>query len=368
MLKIQEKQNKARTGEFKVRNKSITTPFFMPVATKAAVRHVVFEDVEKMGARAVISNSLLLSLRPGAEFIHKIGGIHEFMNHKNISFTDSGGFQVIRDFCQKISDKGIDFRSPFDGTKHQLTPQSCMKNQILIDSDVAMILDHMPLANYTQKQVIDSLERTSYWARLCKELHDQYKEEYKSKQFLFGICQGGTDDKTRQKATEQITSLNFDGYALGGLAIGEPKPKMYKTVENNCHKLPENKIRYLMGVGHPGDIIECVFHGADAFDSVYPTQTARHNSIMTNNGFVKLLKSKYKYDKTPLDKDCDCYVCKNYSKAYIRHLTKVDEPVAYQLKSYHNLHWMQNFMKRIQTAIKENTLDKLRKEIKEKYQ
>ncbi len=367
MLKTTHTDNEARTGTFHVRGKKIKTPFFMPVATKAAVRHVVSDDLIKMDAQAIISNSLLLNLRPGAELIHEMKGLHKFMNHHGIIFTDSGGFQAIRGFCEKIKDTGIDFRSPFDGTKHKLTVANCMKNQILIDSDVAMMLDHMPLANHTLEQVKESLDRTTLWARLGKEIHDELKEEYKSKQFLFGICQGGTDDKLRTQAINEITALDFDGYALGGLAIGEPKPEMYKAVKIGCPQLPADKARYLMGIGHPGDIIECVSSGADCFDSVYPTQVARHNHIMTNNGFVKLLKSQYKVDKEPLDPECDCYVCKSYSKAYIRHLTKVDEPVAYQLKSYHNLHWMQNFMKKIQQNIKENTLEKYRKEIMKKY-
>lgn len=367
MLKQTNLDGLSRSGIFKVNNKEIRTPFFMPVATKGAVRHVICEDLPKMNAKAIICNSLLLSLKPGAGFIHEMGGLHSFMNHPGIIFTDSGGFQVIREFCKNISDKGIKFNSPYDGKSHNLTVKSCMENQILINSDVAMALDHMPLSSYTEKQVKESMERTFLWAKECKELHDRFKEEHNSKQLLFGITQGGVNNELREKSINQLKSIDFDGFALGGLAIGEKKEDMYDTIKKNCSKLPENKIRYLMGVGHPRDIIECVKYGADCFDSVFPTQTARHNHILTKNGFIKLLNSEFTFDKGPLDSECDCFVCKNYSRAFIRYLTKVDEPVAYQLKSYHNLHWMQNFIKEIQNAIKENTFNSLYKKISEYF-
>lgn len=367
MFKVSNQENQARSGEFKVINKAITTPFFMPVATKGAARHITSEELKQIGSKAIISNSLLLSLKPGREFINDFGGLHKFINYKDIIFTDSGGFQVIRDFCKQITKKSIHFKSPYDGKHHILTPKECMKNQVMIDSDVAMVLDHMPLADYTQEQINKSMETTFTWAKECKENHEELKSEYKSKQNLFGIVQGGTDEKLRKKSAEQITSIDFDGFALGGLAIGEAKPKMYKAFEIGLPLLPDNKLKYIMGLGHPADIIKAVEQGADCFDSIFPTQTARHNHILTENGFVKLLSSKYSTDKSPLDENCDCYVCKNYSKAFIRYMTKINEAVSYQLKSYHNLHFMQEFMEKIQTSIKEETFEELSKQYQKNY-
>ncbi len=345
MLKITHNLGKARTGIFKVNNKKIETPFFMPVATKAAPRHVLSEQLNTIGAKAIIANSLLLSLKPGNQLIKKHGGLHKFMNYKDIIFTDSGGFQVIRDFCQKITDKGIHFKSPFDGSHHLLTPKECMQNQNTIASDIAMVLDLMPLPNQNRSQVLYSLNKTYEWAKLCKQFHKN------KKQLLFGICQGGFHKDLRKKSIQQITSLDFDGYALGGLAIGEPQKKTYDSMKTTS-LLPENKLRYTMGIGHPDDIIQAVKQGIDCFDSVYPTQVARHNFMLTSKGILKITNKAFQNDKKPIDSNCNCFVCKNYSRAYIRYLTKINEPNAYILKSYHNLYYMQKFMERLREKIK----------------
>ena len=267
------------------------------------------------------------------------------MNYKDIIFTDSGGFQVIRDFCQKITDKGIHFKSPFDGSHHLLTPKECMQNQNTIASDIAMVLDLMPLPNQNRSQVLYSLNKTYEWAKLCKQFHKN------KKQLLFGICQGGFHKDLRKKSIQQITSLDFDGYALGGLAIGEPQKKTYDSMKTTS-LLPENKLRYTMGIGHPDDIIQAVKQGIDCFDSVYPTQVARHNFMLTSKGILKITNKAFQNDKKPIDSNCNCFVCKNYSRAYIRYLTKINEPNAYILKSYHNLYYMQKFMERLREKIK----------------
>lgn len=360
-------ENDARTSTAVINGKKIKTPFFMPVSTKAAARHLTTKDLSECGVKATIANSMLLTLNPGGDFIKDIGGLHEFMGFGNIIFTDSGGFQVMRPFFKKITNNEIEFYSPYNNTVHKISPESSMENQIKIGGDIAMALDHMPLANAAKEEVIQSMLRTFEWAKIEKKKHDELKKELKSPQNLFGIIQGGYDIGLRKDAVAQITSLGFDGYALGGLAIGEPRPLMFKVFEDIIPLMPKDKLRYIMGLGHPIDILKAVEHGADCFDSVYPTQIARHNHILTKKGVIKITHTKYRLDKTKLDENCDCYVCRNFSKAYIRYLTKVDEPVAYQLKSYHNIYFMQKFMEDIQDAIAHGAFQKLKKQYDRYY-
>ncbi len=357
MFKLLKQSNKARHGEFTVNSKTIPTPFFMVPSTKAALRHTTMDEFKSLGGNATICNSMLLSLRPGAEFINKNGGIHKFMNFDGVTFTDSGGFQVIRQFCLKIDNNGIWFKSPYDGKKEYLDPQKCIQNHINIDSDVAMCLDHMPLAGATKSEALYSLNRTTEWAKLCKETHHQLKENTGSNQLLFGIAQGGIYPELRKRSIKEITDIGFDGYALGGLAIGEPKKQMFEMMELGGDLLPKNKLRYIMGLGHPLDIVKAVSLGFDCFDSIFPTQCARHNHLFTSEGVLKISNKEYKHDQSPIDKNCNCVTCKNYTRAYIYHITKVDEPIAYQLKTYHNIHFMYDLMKQIQVAIKEDRFE-----------
>ena len=371
MFKLISESDGARHGTFKVNNKTIITPFFMIAATKAALRHTTAEEFSSLGGNAVICNSMLLSLRPSTEFIKNNGGIHKLMNLDKVIFTDSGGFQVIRQFCQKIDNNGIWFKSPYDGKKEYLDPKKCIQNHINIGSDVAMCLDHMPLAGATRSEALFSLNRTTEWAKLCKQEHQKLKQEINNKQnnknkcnqLLFGIAQGSIYPDLRQRSIKEITDIGFDGYALGGLAIGEPKKDMFAMMDLGGKLLPKDKIRYVMGLGHPLDIVEAVALGFDCFDSVYPTQCARHSHLFTSEGIIKINKSKYKTDHHPIDKNCSCPVCKNYTRAYIHYLTKIDEPIAYQLKTYHNIHFMYDLMKQMQDAIKNNTFQ----EWKEKF-
>jgi len=362
-LKDMKYSGKARTSIALINDKKIKTPFFMPVATKAAARHLTIKDLKDADVGAIIANSMLLSLKPGRDFIKEMKSIHNFMGFNKVIFADSGGFQVMRPFFKSINNNEITFYSPYDKSINKITPEKCIDNQIEIGSDVAMILDHMPLCNATKQNVIESMQRTLEWARIQKQYHDELKKQVNSNQNLFGIIQGGYDIELRKQALKEITALDFDGYALGGLAIGETREEMNKVFEEIISLMPDNKLRYIMGVGHPIDILNAIEQGADCFDSVYPTQIARHNHILTDKGIIKITQSQYKDDEKPLDENCDCYVCKNLSRAYIRFITKIDEPIAYQMKSYHNIYWMMKFMKKIQNAISNNTF----KELKEQY-
>ncbi len=357
MFKLLKQSEKARYGKLEVNGRKVETPFFMVAATKAAVRHTTSDEFKKLGGNAIICNSMLLSLRPGTEFIKNNGGIHKLMNLDRMIFTDSGGFQVIRQFCEKIDNNGIWFKSPYDGKKEYLDPKKCMQNQINIGSDVAMCLDHMPLAGTTKSEALFSLNRTTEWAKLCKQEHQKLKQEFGSNQLLFGIAQGSIYPDLRQRSIEEIKKINFDGYALGGLAIGEDKKDMFAMMDLGGKLLPKDKIRYVMGLGHPIDIVEAVSLGFDCFDSVYPTQCARHNHLFTSEGIIKINTNKHKSDHHPIDKNCSCQVCKNHTRAYIHYLTKIDEPIAYQLKTYHNIHFMYGLMRQMQDAIKEDRFE-----------
>lgn len=367
MFKLLKESQEARLGEFKVGGKKIKTPFFMIAATKAAAKHVTPDELKRLGTNAIICNSMLLSLKLGSDFVKQNKGIHKFMNFDGIIFTDSGGFQVIRKFCEKIDNKGIWFKSPYDGKHSYLDPKTCVQNHINIGSDVAMCLDHMPLAGATSSEALFSLNRTTEWAKLCKEEHDKLKKESGSEQLLFGIAQGSIYPELRQRSIKEITDIGFDGYALGGLAIGEPKKDMFAMMKLGGKLLPKDKIRYVMGLGNPLDIVEAVSLGIDCFDSVFPTQCARHNHLFTSKGIVIINKQQYKDDQSPIDENCDCPTCKNYTRAYIRHLVKVDEPIAYQLKTYHNVHFMYNLMKQMQDAIKEDRFEEWKKDFIQRF-
>jgi len=367
MFELLNESGKAKLGEFTVNEKTIKTPFFMIAGTKAAMRHTTSEEFKSLGGNAIICNSMLLSLKPGSSFVKENGGIHKFMNLDEMIFTDSGGFQVIRKFCLKIDNNGIWFKSPFDGTHSYLDPKKCMQNHINIGSDVAMCLDHMPLAGATRSEALFSLNRTTEWAKLCKQKHDKLKQETNSKQLLFGIAQGSIYPDLRQRSIKEIINIGFDGYALGGLAIGEQKKDMFEMMKIGNEHFPKDKIRYIMGLGNPLDIVEAVSMGMDCFDSVYPTQCARHNHLFTSEGVVKINKQQYKDDQSPIDKNCTCPACKNYTRAYIYHLTKVDEPIAYQLKTYHNIHFMYDLMKQMQDAIKDDRFEQFKERFKKDF-
>ncbi|MBR9692129.1 tRNA guanosine(34) transglycosylase Tgt [Candidatus Woesearchaeota archaeon] len=362
MFKIIAKDKDARTGILKTAHGKVETPFFMPVATKTAVKYLDPRDLEEIGIQAIISNAFVLSLRPGIKTIKKAGGIHKFMNFHNSIFTDSGGFQKIKDsFYIKSSDKGLHLKSPFDGEKFLLTPKMLMKIQNTIASDVAMVMDEMPLPNQPKKEVILAVKRTHKWAVECLKHHKN------KKQLLFGIAQGGLFPDLREMSAKFISSLDFDGVAFGGLAIGEPEKKTYKMINAQVKHFPEDKVRYLMGVGNPTQLINAVYAGADCFDSTFPTQNARHSTLFTSQGKIKIKNAKYKNDMKPIDKNCNCYVCKNYTRSHIRHLIKMKEANGLRYCTYHNIHFMNNLMKQIRAAIKEHKLEKFKNSFLKKF-
>jgi len=359
-FKITKKSGKARTGILKTKTGNYETPFFMPVATKGAPKYIEASEIKELKGYAMISNAFLLYLKPGLEVIKKNKGIQKFMNWDGCSFTDSGGFQVLslNKFKDKFSDDGLIFKSPYDGSLHKLNPKTVMKIEEEIGSDVAMCIDQMPLYEHSKDEVKIATQRTAKWAKECLKFHTD------KKQLLFGICQGGTFHDLRRESAEFFSKLNFDGYGIGGLAVGEPKEKMMEMVKLTTKILPENKPRYLMGVGSPKEIIECVELGVDIFDSVWPTRIARHGKVMTKNKSYNITKTEFRFDLTPLEKNCKCKVCKNYTKSYIHHLYRVKEPLAMKLLSYHNLYFIQNLMKEIRTAIKNGKFQELKKKYK----
>ena len=306
----------------------------------------------------------MLYLKPGLRVIEAHGGIHKFVGWNRAIFTDCGGFQVLslkQDFHIRTSTKGIEFRSPFDGTKHILTPKKVMEIQNTLGSDVAMALDHMPLAGCTRKEAIESLKNTHRWMKQCKRFHNN------SKQLLFGIAQGSVYKDLREKSVRYIDSLDFDGIAFGGLAIGEPKEKTYEMVRVSSLNCSKEKPRYVMGVGSPEDILQCVSLGVDIFDSVFPTRNARHAEIFTHQGSINIENSSFKEDYTSIDEECGCKVCKKHTKAYLHHLFKTKEPLGLMLASYHNLFFIQKMLVDVRKAIKNNRFDEFKCRFMDRY-
>ncbi|RLE39342.1 tRNA guanosine(34) transglycosylase Tgt [Candidatus Woesearchaeota archaeon] len=363
MFKIKKKDNSssARLGELKTEHGNIETPFFMPVATKVTPKHVSVLDLKTIKAKAIICNAFVLYLNPGVELIRKANGVHKFMNYDDVIFTDSGGFQMLSNaFLHKVNNEGVTFKSPFDGKKKLIKPEDIMKIELDLKADVAMTLDDVPHYSKDRRYIDISMKRTHLWAERCKREHDKLKDETGIKQLLFGITQGGVFPDLRKKSAKFINSLDFDGIALGGLCLGEGRDLMFQMVDVLVPNLDENKPRYLMGVGSPIDLLEAVARGIDIFDSRFPTMSARHLSLFTNNGVVRIGKAEYKHDFNSLDPECNCYVCKNFTRAYLHYLARVKEPVAMRYFSYHNLYFIQQFIEKIKDSIKKGQFEDLR--------
>ena len=356
MFEITSEDGNARVGKLKTVHGTIKTPFFMPVATKAALKHVSQHELEQIGAEAIIANAFILYLKPGLEVIEKFHGIHNFMKWNKVIFTDSGGFQMLReDFLIKATDEGIHFKSPFDGTKHLITPEKAIEIENRINSDVAMTLDELPHYGNDYEANVKSVKRTHEWAVRCKKAHNN------DKQLLFGIAQGSVFRDLREKSMKFIDELDFDGIALGGLCIGESKKEMYEMIDFSIKFASEKKPRYLMGVGSPADVINAIAHGVDVFDSAFPTRNARHNCLFTQKGNIDVAKKIYEKDESPIDEECDCYVCKHFSKAYMGHLIRVGEPLGLRYASIHNLHFVQKTVEKARKYIESNEFEELRK-------
>jgi queuine tRNA-ribosyltransferase len=365
-----DKKTKARVGILATKSGKIETPFFMPVATKTAVKHISACDLHEMKARAVISNAFVLFLRPGVELIKKMGGIAKFMSFNGIVFTDSGGFQMYSPRLYAGSkDEGVIFRNPYTSQKVFITPEKDMEIQLDLGSDVAMCLDSMPLISEKKKSIGEAVIKTTRWAKRCKIHHDRLQKKIKfgKKQLLFGIIQGGIHEDLRRLSARDMVSLNFDGYSIGGLALGEPKKDEYKMIEAAKKIIPEEKPVYLMGAGEPLEVLEAIGRGCDIFDSRFPTQNARRGGIFTSEGRINIKNAGFKTDKNPIDKNCSCFVCKRYSRAYIRHLLLEEEGAGLRLASYHNLHFMQNLIKKAREAIKKGKFSAFLKDFEKRW-
>ena len=357
------KDTKARVGEIKTNHGIIKTPVFMPVGTRATVKTMTPEEVKDLGAQIILSNTYHLFLRPGPEIIEKAGGLHKFMNWHGPILTDSGGFQVFSlSANRKITEEGVTFRSHIDGSKQFLSPEVSIDVQNSLGSDIIMAFDECAPYPATYEYIEHSMNRTTRWAKRCKDHHKNTDN-----QALFGIVQGGMYKDLRKKSAEDLVAMNFPGYAVGGLSVGEPKDIMVDILDYTTDFLPEDKPRYLMGVGTPDYLFEAVEHGIDMADCVLPTRIARNGTAMTSAGRVIAKNGKYKEDFTSLDENCDCYTCKNYTKAYIRHLFNVNEILAYRLLSIHNIYFLTKLMENIRNAILEDRFLEYKKEFYESY-
>ncbi len=339
-------QTKARLGSLDAGAKIIKTPCFMPVGTQGTVKAIAFSELQEMGTDLILSNCYHLFLRPGVEIIARHGGLHNFINWPGALLTDSGGFQIFSlGGLRKISDNGVSFTSHIDGKIHFLTPERLTRLQNVIGANLAMVLDQCPPYPAEYGEVETAVRRTGLWAKCCKQAH------LRDDQALLAIVQGGVFEDLRRQSARQLVEMNFPGYAIGGLSVGEPKDLMYAVLDCTVPELPEDKVRYLMGVGSPDALLEAVRYGVDIFDSVLPTRIARNGRVMTSRGYLAIRNSVYGADLDPLDKECSCHVCANYSRAYIRHLLNAGEILGLRLTTYHNLYYLDRLMREIRAAL-----------------
>ena len=349
--------NKARRGKITFPRGTIQTPAFMPVGTYGTVKSMTPEELKGLGAEIILGNTFHLMLRPGTEIIQKHGDLHDFMHWDKPILTDSGGFQVFSlAKMRKLTEEGALFNSPVNGEKVMLTPEYSMQIQRELGSDIVMIFDECTPYPASHTEARESMELSLRWAKRSKIAHADNPAA------LFGIVQGGMYDDLRQKSAEGLREIDFDGYAIGGLSVGEPKDERDQVLDSTTPLLPEDKPRYLMGVGKPEDIVEAVKRGIDMFDCVIPTRNARNGFLFTHNGTVKIRNSKHQNDTNPIDKDCGCYTCQNYSRAYLRHLDKCKEMLGAHLNTIHNLYYYQELMRNIRQAIEENRFEVFEKE------
>lgn len=354
----------ARRGRIYTPHGVIETPVFMPVGTQATVKAMTPDELKEMvKAKIILSNTYHLYLRPGDELVAEAGGLHKFMNWDGAILTDSGGFQVfsLADL-RNISEEGVKFKSHLDGSSHFISPEKSMSIQNNLGSDIMMAFDECCPYPASYEYTKASMERTTRWAKRCLEAHKN-----PDKQGLFGIVQGGMYKDLRQESAKQLVELNFPGYAVGGLSVGEPAELMYEVLENTTPFLPEDKPRYLMGVGTPDYLIEAVLRGIDMCDCVLPTRIARNGTAMTSHGKVVVRNATYERDWTPLDSECDCYTCKNFTRAYIRHLIKTGEILGARLLSIHNLRFLVRLMENVREAIEQDRLTEFRNEFYKNY-
>lgn len=355
-------KTKARLGKIIFNGKEYDTPMFMPVGTEATVKTLSPEEVKEIGSGIILSNTYHLWLRPGADVVKHAGGLHKFMNYDGPILTDSGGFQVFSLAKPKdISEEGVKFKNHLNGDALFLTPELSIEIQEKLGSDIVMSFDECVAWPCEEKYMVQSVERTLRWAKRGK---DVFKGD---NQVLFGIVQGGNYEYLRKHCAEELVKMDFDGYAVGGTSVGEPKETMYDMVLMSTKYLPEDKVRYLMGVGDPIDLIENVMRGIDLFDCVSPTRLARHGHAYTMHGKINLKNNKYKEDFTPIEEECDCYTCKHFTKSYVKHLINANEGFGARLLSIHNLRFLMRLMNDIRENIKTSTLEEYRDNFMKNY-
>lgn len=347
-----KKINNARRGRLELSNGTVETPVFMPVGTYGAVKTMTSEELISIGTEIILANTFHLMLRPGADVIEKFGGLHRFMHWSKPILTDSGGYQVFSlAKSRKITEQGVHFRSPVDGEKIFLGPEEAIKMQHILNAEIIMVFDECTPYPCSEKDALDSMKLSLKWADRSKKSHG------KNKNALFGIIQGGMYPGLREDSLNALCEIGFDGYAIGGLSVGEPIELMLEILDRITSKMPEKKPRYLMGVGTPENIVQAVCEGIDMFDCVMPTRNARNGHLFTEYGDIRIKNATYKLDQLPLDETCNCYTCKNYSRAYLHHLSKTNEILGARLNTKHNLYYYQSLMKGLRLAIEEERLD-----------
>lgn len=353
----------ARLGSLTTPHGRIDTPIFMPVGTQATVKAMTPEELGAVGTQIILANTYHLYMRPGHELVARMGGLHEFMHWNGPILTDSGGFQVFSlGELRKITEEGVRFQSHLDGSSHLISPERAIAIQEALGGDIIMCFDDCPPADATYSYVRGSMEMTTRWAQRCREAHK------KSGQALFGIVQGGKYRDLREQSIADLCGIEFDGYAVGGLSVGEEKAQMYEVMAYCAPLLPPDKPRYVMGIGTPEDLIEGVNSGFDMFDCVMPTRNARNGMLFTSFGRLNIKGAAYAEDRLPIDPECDCYVCRNYSRAYLRHLFRAGEILASRLNTWHNLHYYLSLMAKAGKAIAEDRFGQFRQEFHAKRQ
>ncbi len=355
-MDIQSMDGSARTGRATTAKGGYDYPCFMPVGTRGAIKYLSAADYESLGAQIVLGNTYHLMLRPGADVVEALGGLGRFAGWKGLTLTDSGGFQVFS-LQPDVDDEGVTFRSTYDGSTHRFTPESAVAVQTKLGADIQMVLDVCPALPADDVVIRQAVERTAAWAARARQVHQR------EDQALFGIVQGGISEDLRRESAERTVELDFDGYGIGGLSVGETREQMLPALAAALELLPSNRPRYLMGVGDPASLVEAVALGVDQFDCVMQTRLGRHGTALTSEGKVHLKNAKHITDEDPIDSQCSCDVCHRHSRGYLRHLLQVGEPSASRLISVHNVAWTLDLMTRMRTAIRSGTFDSLRREV-----
>jgi queuine tRNA-ribosyltransferase len=364
VFEVSARDGHARAGLLRTAHGEVATPVFMPVGTKATVKTLHPDEVAALGAQILLGNSYHLHFRPGDELIRDLGGLHRFMGWGGPILTDSGGFQVfsLRDTISRVDDQGVTFRSVYDGRATRFTPALAARIQANLGSDIAMCLDQVPAAGVSRRDLAEAVRRTTLWARL------QLDAPRGEGQLRFGITQGGTDAELRERSTEEIATLGFDGNAIGGLAIGEDRGATFETTDRSARLLPEDKPRYFMGIGDPEGVLEVIEAGVDMFDCVLPTRTARTGSALTRTGRLNLRNARFARDPAPLDEGCDCPACTRFSRAYIRHLVNQEEMLGLRLLSLHNLRFLIDLTRGARDAIGRGAFASYKRDVLERLE